>query len=162
MIKKITNIICLLCCITTVVYIVYFTQNRYYTNSQFSLVVKDATNVDYSAGLLSMMGKGSAGNNDIQSAIGFIKSADLLLEIEEEFDLQAHYSSPKYDYIYKLKSNSSIEDRLAYYRERITPIYNTATGLIDLGDAGLRRIDESQPWPHPACRPVACCLTDRA
>lgn len=132
MISKISNIICLLCCITVIVYIVMYTQNRYVSKSQFAVVVKDTSNVDLSSGLASIISSGSVANTDTQSAIGFIKSADLLQELEIEFDLLKHYSSPDKDFVFKLADDAPLEDRLEYYRARIIPEYNSSTGLIDL------------------------------
>ncbi len=132
MISKTFNILCLLSCIIVVIYICSFTQDRYVSKSQFSVVVKDTSNVDLSSGLASMLSSGAVANTDTQAAIGFISSADLLQEIEKEFDLVKHYSAPKTDFIFRLASNAPIEDRLAYYREHIIPEYNSSTGLIDL------------------------------
>jgi len=132
MISKFFTFICLCLCIIVVCYIAFFTQDRYISKSQFSLVVKDTSNVDISADLASLVSGGSSANADTQIAIGFIHSADLLLDLEKQFDLITHFSSPEEDYVYRLESDASLEDRLKYYRGKFNPEYNTTTGLIDL------------------------------
>lgn len=131
--SKLYLLFCLACCACTVGYFYIFAEDRFLSKSQFSIIVDDQSSADVSAGLLSLIGgSGSAASADLQSTIGFIHSADLLLKLENEFDLINHYKSPKNDLIFKLKENASLEDRLKYYRERIVAKINTSTGLIDL------------------------------
>jgi len=132
MISRIFTYISLLACLATIAYIVFFTQNRYISISQFSVVVKNTNGVDVSSGLMGLVGGNSTGDVDTQATIGFIKSADLLIEIEKEFDLVTHYSSPKKDFYYRLDKAAPLEERLEYYRERIVPKYNATNGMIEL------------------------------
>lgn len=123
----------MLCCACTVVYLYSFAKDRFLSKSQFSIIVQDRSGADVSAGLLSLLSSGgSSANPDTQAAIGFIYSSDLLLKLEKEFDLVKHFQAPKGDIVFKLEDDASLEDRLEYYRKRITAKYNTGTGLIDL------------------------------
>ncbi|MFC5050240.1 hypothetical protein ACFPK9_06420 [Rubritalea spongiae] len=125
--------ILLLCvCAIPVIYLYAFAQDRYVSESQFSVVVEESSNAEASVGILAMIGGSHTGTLDTQAAIGFIHSADLLLEAEKEFNLLEHYSSPEKDYLFRLNKDSTIEERLDYYRKRIIAHYNQATGLIHL------------------------------
>jgi len=130
--SKFYFLIVLLLCSAVAVYIWFFTEDRFVSHSRFSIVVEDTSNVDVSSGLMSLITNGSRSNADIQSAIGYIHSSDMLLEIEEEFNLEEHYTAPKDDIVFRLEQDPSLEDRLNYYRDRIVAKYNATSGLIDL------------------------------
>jgi len=130
--SKIYFLLVLLCCSVAVAYIWCFAKDRFVSYSRFSIVVEDTSNVDVSAGLLSLIANGSRSNADIQSAIGYIHSADMLLEIEKEFDLSEHFTAPDDDPVFRLERDPSLEDRLKYYRKRIIAKFNATTGFIDL------------------------------
>lgn len=130
---KLYFLLCFICCGCAVAYIYLFAEDRFMSKSQFSIIVQDQSSADVSAGLLSLLGSsGSSATPDMQATIGFIHSADLLVKLEEEFNLLEHYKSPKNDVIYKLEEDASNEDRFTYYRKRIIAEFNPATGLIDL------------------------------
>jgi len=69
---------------------------------------------------------------DSQISIGFVQSADFLMALEKEFNLQNHFSSPKRDWYFRLDSDAPLEERLEYYRKRITAQYDSETGLTIL------------------------------
>ena len=99
--SKIISALSVVMCITVVFYICLLTEDRYTSTSQFSVVVDNNSGGESSLGLAALIGVPNSGNSDTQSAIGFIHSADLLLELEKELNLEAHYASPKYDLYYK-------------------------------------------------------------
>ncbi|MES2997117.1 MAG: hypothetical protein V4733_09945 [Verrucomicrobiota bacterium] len=117
--------------LAAVVYLWTFTQNRYISTATFKISRQDAaTSTDPLA--LAFPGMMDSAASDSQVAIGYIQSADLLMELEKEFDLQRHYSSPSTDFVFRLWSNSPLEERLEYYRKRINAHYNKDTGLTVL------------------------------
>jgi len=78
----------------TVSYLYFFTEDRFMSKSQFSIIVDDQNSTDLSVGLASLVSGGaSAAGPDRQSTIGFIHSADLLLKLEKEFDLFEHFKN---------------------------------------------------------------------
>jgi capsular polysaccharide transport system permease protein len=50
------------------------------------------------------------------------------LETEKTFDLIKHYSAPEKDFVFRLKRGANLEERLEYYRERITTHVDEVTG----------------------------------
>ena len=128
--KVVVRIIAL--CLAPVIYLFFIAENRYRTESHFTVVVEEASNVEASMGLLDFVGGTSGVANDTQIAIGFIHSADLLFELEDEFDLLEHYSAPSIDFIFRLARNASREDRIKYYREKILAQADAASGLTIL------------------------------
>lgn len=139
---KLYFLLCIICCACVVVYLYRFAEDRFQSISQFSITVEDQSSAEVSAGLLSVLsGSGNVAGPDLQAAIAFIHSADLLSKLEEEFNLAEHYKQPEHDIIFKLEDDASLEDRLKYYRERIVAKYNQVSGMIDLSvetfDPGL-------------------------
>ena len=118
--------------VALVFYIWFIAEDRYTSESQFSVVVDDTSSTNASLGLLALVGANNTGNVDTQSAIGFIHSSDLLLALEKEYSLVRHYSKPKNDFAFKLAADAPLEDRLTYYRSHIKATFNAATGLIEL------------------------------
>lgn len=130
---KLYWLLCLILCALSTFYLFSIAKDRYISRAQFSIIVNDSTTADASTGLLSILSGGQAGSSpETQSTVGFIQSADLLFQLEEDFNLTEHYKAPKEDFIFKMEDDASTEDRLEYYRNRIIAQVNSASGLIDL------------------------------
>jgi len=126
----------------SIVYLWVFTKDRFITTAEFKISRQDATAV--ASGLaLALPGLSDSGSADSQIAIGFIDSTDLLLEIEKEFNLVSHYTSPATDYFFRMKPGSNLEERLEYYRSRIAAHFDAETGMtvitVDTFDPKLSR-----------------------
>lgn len=113
----------------SIVYLWMFTQDRFITTSEFRISRQD--NSPVASGLaLALPGLSDSGSADAQIAIGFVDSADLLLDLEKEFNLVQHYTSPKRpDYVFRMKPDSNLEERLEYYRKRINAHFDASTGM---------------------------------
>jgi capsular polysaccharide transport system permease protein len=116
----------------SVAYLWLRTQDRFITVASFKITRQDSTGLSSGLAQLVMPGLSETGSSDSQTAIGYINSADLLIELEKEFDLLRHYSSPPSDFVFRLAPDAPIEDRLNYYRKRITGHFESQTGLTIL------------------------------
>lgn len=116
----------------SLVYLWLVTQNRYISESMIK-VTTEAGNMDMTdvaaAAAASSGAKAAAGLSGAQMTSGYIASANLLFQLEKEFDLVRHYRSPRYDLIFRMKKSASIEDRLEFYRKRITSHYDLLEGV---------------------------------
>ena len=122
----------LLICVIPALYLWLIAQDRFQCVSHFSVVVEESNNAEASMGLLSLVGGGSSGSSDSQIVIGFISSSDLLFDLEDEFKLAEHYASPPIDFIFRLESDATKEDRIEYYRNKIHAHEDPDSGLIHL------------------------------
>lgn len=127
-ILKFLAILYFLCLAASVFYVWSYTQNRYISTAAFKVSIDSSSGTTAGWADLILPGLTGSGASDAQLAIGFIGSADLLLETEKEFHLISHYTSPKKDFVFRLKRNANLEERLAYYRERITARTDEMTG----------------------------------
>lgn len=118
--------------VSSIAYLWMKTQDRFITVAAFKISRQDASGMTAGLAQLVLPGLAESGSADSQTAIGYINSADLLIELEKEFDLLKHYSSPKNDFVFRLEPDAPIEDRLAYYRKRITGHFDSETGLTML------------------------------
>ena len=114
------------------VYLWFFTQNRFLTYAEFKISSQDTSGVAAGIVSLALPGLADSGSMDSQVAIGYIHSSDLLLHLEKKHHLIDHYTSPSRDMVFRLSPNSSLEDRLKYYRERIYAHFNRDTGLTEI------------------------------
>jgi capsular polysaccharide transport system permease protein len=109
-------------------YLWLFTQDRFISTADFKVSRHSSAgnDVSFTAAFVPGVDPGSV---ESQLVIGFINSSDLLRKLEEEYQLAAHYQSPKSDWVFRLKKNANLEERLAYYRSRIAAHYDLATGM---------------------------------
>ena len=114
----------------TVAYLWMFTQDRFVSTAEFKISRQDSSS-GMEAGLmqLALPGLSDSGSQDSKIAIGYIDSSDLLLDLEKEFKLVEHFSSPVKDFIFRLDPSSNLEERLEYYRKRITAHFDTESGM---------------------------------
>lgn len=127
----------------SVVYLWLFTQNRYISTAEFKVSRQSVTGSDAGFAQLALPGLSDSGSVDSQVVIGFVNSADLLLELEKEFQLAEHYKAPTRDFVFRLERDANLEERLEYYRERISAHFDIETGMtvmtVDTFDPKLSR-----------------------
>lgn len=114
----------------SIVYLWLFTQDRFISAAEFKISRQDSSS-GVEAGLvqLALPGLSDSGSQDSKIAIGYIDSSDLLLDLEKEFKLVAHYSAPTRDFIFRMDPASNLEERLEYYRKRITAHFDSESGM---------------------------------
>lgn len=131
----------LLGCIVAYVWLV--AQDRFISEASFKISRQNPSSGELGFAQLALPGLSDTGSVDSQIAIGFVDSTDLLLELEKQFDLRAHYASPKNDFVFRLAADAPLEERLEYYRKRIYAHFDKETGLtmltVDTFDPGLSK-----------------------
>ena len=114
----------------SVLYVCLVAEDRYVADATFKISKEQANSgLEGSMLELALPGVSDSGAVDSQITIGYIQSMDLLLHLEEKFDLASHYSTPKADRVFRLTPGSELESRLDYYRKRIIAHYDIDTGL---------------------------------
>ena len=116
-----------------IAYVWLLTQDRYVSKAAFKISRQEAgSGLDTSVVQLALPGIADSGSMDSQVTIGYINSADLLLDLEKQFNLIEHFSSPSQDFVFRMDPNSGLEDRLKFYRKHITADFNHDTGLTEI------------------------------
>lgn len=112
-----------------VVYLFGFTADRYVSTAEFRISENKDSAADAGLLALALPGLVDSRSLDSQITLSYVASADLLMQVENKFDLRGHYSSPKTDFYFRMAKDSNLEQRLEYYRKRITSHFNQETGL---------------------------------
>ena len=115
-----------------VFYLWEYTQDRYVSTAAFKISKQDGSTSSSGLSQVLLPGMADSGAMDSQVVIGYMDSVELLLELEKEFDLVKHYSQPTQDLVFRLEPDDLLEDRLEYYRSRITAHFGKETGLTML------------------------------
>ena len=127
---KILAILYFLGLLIAIAYLWLMTQDRYVTTAAFTISRQDAASgLDESIVQLALPGMADSGSMDSQVTIGYINSADLLLDLEKQFNFIEHFSSPEKDFFFRLDPKDALENRLDFYRKHIIADFNKDTGL---------------------------------
>lgn len=116
----------------TIAYVWLVAQDRFLSIATFKISREASSSGDMSFAGLSLPGLSDGDASDSEVAIGFVHSTDLLLELESKFDLRKHYGSPASDFVFRMAEDSTLEERLEYYRKRIYATFDKETGLTTL------------------------------
>ncbi len=118
--------------VAVVAYVWVVAEDRFVSIASYKISRQTSSGGDMGFGGFALPGLADTGSVDSQIAIGFVDSANLLLELEKKYHLREHYSAPAHDFIFRLKMNAPVEERLQYYRSRIYSHYDKETGLTML------------------------------
>jgi len=114
---------------SSIVYLWVFKHDRFVCTAEFKISRQGSSLAGVGLAELALPGLSDSGSQDSQIAIGYVDSADLLLDLEKEFKLVEHYTAPSQDVVFRLDRNASLENRLEYYRNRISAHFDKDSGL---------------------------------
>jgi len=112
-------------------YVWLISADQYQSKAYFTITTEDPSK-EITGGITDLLSSASSSGSDTQLLLGYITSADLLIELEQELGLAEHYKSPEKDWYFRLEQEAQLEERLKYYREYITATYNVTTGLSEI------------------------------
>jgi capsular polysaccharide transport system permease protein len=119
--------------VIAIAYLWFMTQDRYVSTAAFKISRQEASSgLDGGIVQLALPGIADSGSMDSQVAIGYINSADLLMDLEKQFNLIEHFSAPEMDFIFRMEPDDALEARLEYYRKHIYADFNNETGLTEV------------------------------
>ncbi|XWJ93158.1 capsule biosynthesis protein [Phytobacter ursingii] len=118
-----------------VIYLVIFSQPRYMSESK--VAVKRPSDIEASSlnvGLL--MGASNSGEDSLYLK-EYINSADMLKVLDKQLNFHDAWSHSGLDFIYHLSKDTTAEQFLNYYRDRISVIFDDKTGLLTIQTQGF-------------------------
>jgi capsular polysaccharide transport system permease protein len=113
----------------SIVYLWLFTQDNFTTIAEFKISQQGSGGGSSGLLQLALPGMSDSGSSDSMVAIGYIDSSDLLLQIEKEYNLFDHFTAPHLDPVFRLSKKATLEDRLDYYRAKISAHFDKDSGL---------------------------------
>lgn len=101
---------------------------RYATQVQF--VVKQASSNDLSVGGLAALGASSPSTKDALILKEFIQSSEMAKKLNERMQLKDHFESMQWDWLSRLALNSTQEEYLSYFKNRIKVYYDDLSEIL--------------------------------
>lgn len=111
--------------------------------SQAVVSVRDvsaSSGISSSSAVTSLLGGASGGSLSLVDTLfvqNYIQSSDLLLKLDKRLNLRAHYSTPRWDWLYRLPPDAHREDFLTYFRNRVQVTLDETSGLITVEAQGF-------------------------
>lgn len=115
-----------------VAYVWFVAEDRFVSIASYKISRQSSGGGDMGFAGLALPGLADSGSLDSQIAIGFVDSANLLLELEKKYHLREHYTAPARDIVFRMSKDALVEERLEYYRGHIFSHYDKETGLTML------------------------------
>ena len=111
-------------------YYLKYASDRYATGASF--VVRGFSGGTSGDIVSSFTGITSSGSTTSDSYIirRYLRSGDLLLLLDDQLQLRAHYSDPKIDLLSRYDASQPFEKFIEYWGRRITTTYDSTTGIV--------------------------------
>lgn len=85
-----------------------------------------------SGGLLGKFLGGKAGGNDPIAVQSFILSRDVLKRLNEDYDFDAHFQNPDFDYFHRLSPDAKSEDAFNFYLRMVNVSFDPSEGILEM------------------------------
>ena len=127
---------CLFVLLPTLVGGIYFAllaSDRYVAEARYA--IRTGTQAPAGGFLENVLGAGTLGSSSREDAgivRDYILSHDMLEAFQGRIDIRAHYSSPRVDWLSRLRANASDEDFLEYFQDRIEVVIDAETNITTL------------------------------
>lgn len=117
--------------VCVVTYFAFFAADRFVSVAQFRVARgTESASRSVSGGLATALGI-SPDRQDAFLAINYIRSADMMKLLDEEFDLRQHYRvGPRNDLLFRMWGNAYFEDFLRYYQDRVHTGFDQIQGIV--------------------------------
>ncbi len=104
----------------------------YESVSTFAVQSADGGVAGGSGGLLGKFLGAKAGGNDPIAVQSFILSRDVLKRLNEDYDFDAHYQNPDFDYFHRLPLDVKSEDAFEFYLRMVNVSFDPSEGILEM------------------------------
>jgi len=113
-------------------YVFNFAEDQYASTTGFTVRQEEAGGAsDLLGGLIQVGTGGTATDTDI--LYEFIQSQEMVMEVNENIDLTAHYTAPwPNDWAFAIWPDASLEDLVWFWQRVVRISYDATTGLIEV------------------------------
>ncbi|MDC0725544.1 capsule biosynthesis protein [Phytobacter diazotrophicus] len=120
-----------------VIYLVIFSQPRYMSESKVAVKrPSDIEGASLNVGLL-LGASNPSSTEDSLYLKEYINSADMLKVLDKQLDFHDAWSHSGLDFIHHLSKDTTAEQFLNYYRDRISVVFDDKTGLLTIQTQGF-------------------------
>lgn len=123
------------------VYMTYIAADQYHSSASFS--VRGISGSSTAGDIMGMFGQASSTStvSDSYILMDYIQSADLLTQVEQNFDLEKVYARRGLDFYYSMGDGMPLEKRLGFWRSVIDVSFDHSSGIIT---AEIRAFDPKE------------------
>lgn len=115
----------------TTFYLYTIAADQYASTVAFSVRAEKANSAsDLLGGFSALVGTSTSQDSDV--LYEFIKSQDMVAEVDRKLDLRKLYSKPVGDPVFSFPQDGSIEDLVDYWDRMVSVAYDGGTGLIQI------------------------------
>lgn len=120
-----------------IIYLVIFSQPRYMSESKVAVKrPSDIEGASLNVGLLLGASNPSSAEDSLYLK-EYVNSADMLKVLDKQLNLHEAWSKSGLDFIYHLPKDTTAEQYLNYYRDRISVTFDDKTGLLAIQTQGF-------------------------
>ena len=119
------------------VYYGLFVTDRYVSNAQVTVKTAGQGAIGAEMGSLLSGLVSTSGSQEAYVVQEYVRSPDILSELQQWLDLRSQWSRQRIDPISRLDPQASDEDFLEYYRGMITATYDSEKGVINIAVQGF-------------------------
>lgn len=131
--KVLFGIIVLIPFFVTVIYLYFFSLDRYVSSAQVVVRQSDAPSSPMAPGLAILTGGIDPASREYTLYLKeYIASYEMLLILDERINWTEHYAGHVTDPLYYLSSDAPIEEKLVFYNKMVIAHYNDTTGLLSI------------------------------
>ncbi|MCF8468315.1 MAG: hypothetical protein K9G33_13010 [Sneathiella sp.] len=106
--------------------------DRYVSNAQLTVRSAQGGTANILGGLIGAVGGGYASASEAYIVQDYIKSRDMVDELQKSLDIRSTYSNPKADYLSRLSAEATNEELYQYFLDHIAVDYDSGTQIIDV------------------------------
>lgn len=120
-----------------IIYLVIFSQPRYMSESK--VAVKRPSDIEGSSLSVGLL-LGAANPSSAEDSLylkEYVNSADMLKALDKQLNFHDAWSKSGLDFIYHLSKDTTAEQFLNYYRDRISVTFDDKTGLLAIQTQGF-------------------------
>ena len=113
------------------IFLTFIASDAYVSEAKFSVKSENSAvgSLDLAASIFSTQGSTFPDAYILQD---YIHSPDLLVELEKKLKLRGHYGDKKYDFFFRLATDASKEDFIAYWQSKVKIAYEPESGVIGI------------------------------
>jgi len=122
--------------IFVVIYYVLIAAPRYVSTMTLSVRSTSGESVQAN-GILSLLSTTSSTSEDLKYLQGYIKSLDMLKNLDEKINLKKLYQEQSLDLPFRIYDSSSLESYFEYFKKRVKIYTDDKTGLLNIDVEGF-------------------------
>ncbi len=116
-----------------ITYYYKFASSEYQATAHFTIEKSDESGAVDAIGALTGLAGSVSSTRDALIIKDFIQSREVIERTRDDFDLKKLYAREDKDWLSRIEKDSSIEDIIEYWQEKVTVEFDSTSGIITLG-----------------------------